>query len=109
PAESRRLIDTLHRHLDTLRGEPGGIAALLGATRALHTLKGNAASMHVDVMAGLANGGETLLEAVATSADPVSAAQLDVLSDLDGALRHVVDALDHGEACGGAAFAAPLA
>ncbi|HKC73713.1 MAG TPA: Hpt domain-containing protein, partial [Chloroflexota bacterium] len=108
-AESRRLIDTLHRHLDTLRREPDGIAALLGATRALHTLKGNAASMHVKVMADLANGGETLLEAGAASADPVSAAQLDLLSDLDGALRHVVDALDHGEACEGAAFAALLA
>jgi chemosensory pili system protein ChpA (sensor histidine kinase/response regulator) len=108
-AESRRLIDTLHRHLDTLRSEPDGIAALLGATRALHTLKGNAASMHVEVMASLANGGETLLEAVAASADPVSAAQLDLLSDLDGALRHVVDALDHGEPCEGTAFAALVA
>src|SRR5919199_1837700 len=108
-AESRRLIDTLHRHLDTLRREPDGIAALLGATRALHTLKGNAASMHVAVMADLANGGETLLEAVAASADPVSAAQLDLLSDLDGALRRVVDALDHGGACEGAAFATLVA
>jgi chemosensory pili system protein ChpA (sensor histidine kinase/response regulator) len=92
-----------------LRSEPDGIAALLGATRALHTLKGNAASMHVEVMASLANGGETLLEAVAASADPVSAAHLDLLSDLDGALRHVVDALDHGEACEGTAFAALVA
>src|SRR5207249_2458714 len=66
-------------------------------------------SMHVEVMAGLANGGESLLEAVAASADPLSAAQLDVLSDLDGALRHVVDALDHGEPCEGAAFAALVA
>ncbi len=108
-AESRRLIDALHRHIDTLRTEPGDIRALLGATRALHTLKGNATSMNVEVIVSLADGGESLLEQLTLTAEPASPVQLAVLNDLDGALRHVVDALDRGEAYDAAALAPLIA
>lgn len=96
-AESRHLVDTLHGHIDTMREDPTDVHALLGSTRALHTLKGNASSMHVDAIAQLTHAGESLLEQLATTAAPVSSTQLGLLSDLDGAIRHVIDTLDHGE------------
>jgi len=96
-AESRQLVDVLHGHIGALRADPANIASLLAATRALHTLKGNAMSMAMPAIADLAHGGESLLEGLTLTAEPVAPAQLNVLNDLDGALRHIIDTLDHGE------------
>ncbi|HEY8286769.1 MAG TPA: Hpt domain-containing protein, partial [Chloroflexota bacterium] len=96
-AEARHLVDTLHGHIDTLTNDPTNVYALIGGTRALHTLKGNAASVRIEPIAHLTHGGESLLERVAATAAPVSAEQLGLLGDLEGALRHVVDTVDSGE------------
>ena len=96
--ESRQIIDTLHAHVAALRADPMEIAPLLGGTRALHTLKGNAASMLFDTVAQLTGAGEALFEHVAVTGEPISAAQLDLLGDLEAALRHLIDAADFGEA-----------
>jgi chemosensory pili system protein ChpA (sensor histidine kinase/response regulator) len=96
-AESRRQCDQLQEQINTLTAEPANIQALLGSARALHTLKGNAASMDQHALVELASAGETLLEQVITSGEPVSRTQIGLLGDLDGALRHVVDTIDHQE------------
>lgn len=102
--EARRLVDTLHGYAGVLRADPADVGALLGATRALHTLKGNAASMAVGAITDLTDGGETLLEWMTLHAEPVAPTQLHALDDLEGALRHALDALDHGEAPDAAAI-----
>ncbi len=96
-AEARQIGDALHRQVDVLRDDALSIDALLGATRSLHTLKGNSASMRIEVLVRLADAGETLLEQLALAAAPINAAQIGLLSDLDGAVRHVIDCVDHGE------------
>jgi chemotaxis protein histidine kinase CheA/ActR/RegA family two-component response regulator len=96
-AESRRQCDQLHEHIGILTAEPADIQALLGSARALHTLKGNASTMNQDTLVALASAGESLLEQVVTSGESVSRTQIGLLSDLDGALRHVIDAIDHEE------------
>ena len=105
--ESRQIIDTLHAHVAALHADPMGIAPLLGGTRALHTLKGNAASMLFEAIAHLTGAGEALFEHVAVTGEPISAAQLDLLGDLEAALRHLIDAADFGEA-GNTEAMAPL-
>ena len=108
-AESRQIIDTLHAHVAALRADPLEIAPLLGGTRALHTLKGNAASMLFDAVATLTGAGEALFEQVAVSGEAISAVQLDLLGDLEAALRHLIDAADFGETAGADSLAPLLA
>jgi len=54
--------------------------------------------MEMAALTTLADAGESLLETLTLTGESATPAQLDALSDLDGALRHVVDTLDRGEA-----------
>ncbi|HVC81288.1 MAG TPA: Hpt domain-containing protein, partial [Chloroflexota bacterium] len=107
-AEARHLVDALHGHIDTLGSDPANAHALIGGTRALHTLKGNAASMRIESIARLTHGGESLLERAAATASPISPAQVGLLGDLEGAIRHVIDTVDSGEEYDSSALTALL-
>jgi chemosensory pili system protein ChpA (sensor histidine kinase/response regulator) len=84
--------------VELLHQDPANIQALLGASRALHTLKGNASALAVEPITRVASSGESLLDHLSVAGEAVSPTHAALLSDLEGALRHLVDTLDRGEA-----------
>jgi two-component system chemotaxis sensor kinase CheA len=96
-AESREHLTTCNRLLLEWEREPGSSTAVDGLFRAIHSMKGMAATMGYTHLAELAHRAEHLLDAVRGGRTPAGAAVVDLL------LR-TVDALERGvdEAAAGA-------
>jgi two-component system chemotaxis sensor kinase CheA len=96
-AESREHLTTCNRLLLEWEREPGSSAAVDGLFRAIHSMKGMAATMGYVRLAELAHRAEHLLDAVRGGRAPAGASVVDLL------LR-TVDALERGvdEAAAGA-------
>jgi len=88
-AESREHLSTCNRLLLEWEREPGSRAAVDGLFRAIHSLKGMAATMGYVRLAELAHRAEHLLDAVRGGRAPAGAKAVDLL------LR-TVDALERG-------------
>ncbi len=90
-AESREHLTTCNRLLLEWEREPGSTAAVAGLFRAIHSLKGMAATMGYGRLADLAHRTEHLLDAIRGGRAPAGAAVVDLLLKAVDALERGVD------------------
>jgi two-component system chemotaxis sensor kinase CheA len=91
-AETRDHLTTLNRLLLEWEQHPEQTDALPGVFRAVHTVKGMAATMGYARVADLAHRAETLLDFLRTGGRAVSEAELELLFRTADALEALVDA-----------------
>ena len=90
-AESREHLTTCNRLLLEWEREPGSTEAVAGLFRAIHSLKGMAATMGYARLAELAHRTEHLLDAIRGGRAPAGAAVVDLLLKSVDALERGVD------------------
>ncbi len=90
-AESREHLTTCNRLLLDWEREPGSTEAVAGLFRAIHSLKGMAATMGYGRLADLAHRTEHLLDAVRAGRAPAGAGVVDLLLKAIDALERGVD------------------
>jgi two-component system chemotaxis sensor kinase CheA len=90
-AESREHLTTCNRLLLDWEREPGSTEAVAGLFRAIHSLKGMAATMGYGRLADLAHRTEHLLDAIRGGRAPAGAAVVDLLLKSVDALERGVD------------------
>jgi two-component system chemotaxis sensor kinase CheA len=90
-AESREHLTTCNRLLLDWEREPGSTEAVAGLFRAIHSLKGMAATMGYGRLADLAHRTEHLLDAIRGGRAPAGAAVVDLLLKTVDALERGVD------------------
>jgi two-component system, chemotaxis family, sensor kinase CheA len=100
--ESREHLVEINAGLLALERAPGDLAPVAALFRAMHSLKGMAATMGFSAVATLAHEAETLLDAVRDGRVPVDRV-VGVLFDAADALEHAVGAAVAGEADGAGA------
>ena len=90
-AESREHLTTCNRLLLDWEREPGSTEAVAGLFRAIHSLKGMAATMGYGRLADLAHRTEHLLDAIRAGRAPAGAGVVDLLLKAIDALERGVD------------------
>ena len=90
-AESREHLTTCNRLLLDWEREPGSTEAVAGLFRAIHSLKGMAATMGYGQLADLAHRTEHLLDAIRAGRAPAGAGVVDLLLKAIDALERGVD------------------
>ncbi len=90
-AESREHLTTCNRLLLDWERDPGSTGAVAGLFRAIHSLKGMAATMGYGRLADLAHRTEHLLDAVRAGRAPAGAGVVDLLLKAIDALERGVD------------------
>ena len=90
-SESREQLSEVNRALLDLEGAPGNLAPVHVLFRAVHSLKGMAATMGYAGVAGFAHELESLLDRVRTGAQGISAELMDVLFRAADVLEAAID------------------
>ncbi len=84
-AESREHLSSCNQYLLEWERDPAAAEPVAGLFRAIHTIKGMAATMGYDAVSGLAHGTENLLDAVRAGRVPATPALIQLLfSSVDG-------------------------
>lgn len=96
--EANELLHALNESLMSLEKEPGNQACVEEIFRAAHSLKGMAATMRFENMAGLTHHLENILDLVRQRRHPVTDELLEICFECLDALQGMVEAINAGEA-----------